>query len=86
MKTVNTLLGTVATITGAQMVKKAGYGQYNVEVFIEYNGAKETIRIHSTNSRMYDKVMDMDTQAERSEYLLKKCEYVIEMAIENHFN
>lgn len=83
MKTVNTLFGDV-TITDIHMVRKQGYGQYNVEVSITFNGKEDIIRIHSSNSRLFDKLSDMDTQAERAAHLLDTLEYVIELAIENY--
>ena len=53
MNTINTILGPV-TIVFAQIARAAGHGQYNILVDINFEDRDITLKIHSTDSQLFD--------------------------------
>lgn len=83
MKTVSTILGNVI-VSDAKIVRASGYGQYLILIDIEFNGTKETISRHSTDSILFDKATDEDV--DHSEYVLHHANYIIESAVEDYIS
>lgn len=82
MKKLNTLLGNLE-ILDSRMTKKSGYGQYNIAIEIEFEGAKQTLNIHSTDSQLFDLVNGEDSH---SELLLENAGSIIENEINNYIS
>lgn len=82
MKNIETILGTV-TITDARITRKSGYGQYSINVSINFEGTEEEFNIHSTDSQLFDAANGEDNH---SEIVLEQASDTIKRAIENYIN
>ena len=68
-------------IENVSMKRDPGYCQYTIAIDIVLEGNRKTIRIHSTDSRLFDALSDLDSNSERSEVL--KTKYIVQRAIED---
>lgn len=82
MKTLETILGEV-TITDARIERASGYGQYTISASIEFEGKKKYLKIHSTDSQLFDAAHGEDNH---SEIVLKGAESIIERAVEDYIH
>ena len=80
--TMHTDLGLV-TITDVRMQRSNGYGQYSIIIDIEFEGSKEQIVQHSTDSQLFDLVYG---EPNHTELLLSKAIYIVERSIINYIN
>ena len=65
------------------MTKKSGYGQYNIAIEIEFDGLKEKLNIHSTDSQLFDLINGEDNHAE---ILLENAKSIIENQISDYIS
>ena len=82
MHTITTILGEV-TLLEAKIVKASGYGQYKIVILFEHEGEKSIIKLHSTDSVLFDKAHGEDNH---SEIVMDAAETAIETAIEKYIN
>jgi len=82
MKTIDSLLGPV-TINDARIVTASGHGQYKIEIDIIFEGKPNVIKVHSTDSELFDKAHGDENH---NAIVLKEAEYTIEKAIEDYVN
>jgi hypothetical protein len=85
MNTVTTVLGNVE-VTNVSMNRASGYGQYTISIEMEFDGEKHTANLHSTDSQLWDAVSDLDSNTEREDYLISKCTYAIEEAVNDYIS
>lgn len=85
MTTINTVLGSVE-VSNVSMSRASGYGQYTISIETTFEGNKKTINVHSTDSQLFDTLSDLDTNNDRSEYLLANQKYTIEREVEDYIN
>lgn len=85
MKTFETLLGTVKLIS-ISMERSRGYGQYNIIIDLLFEGEKDRVKIHSTDSELWDDYQDLETYDEREEFLLNRLEYLVERHIDDYIS
>lgn len=82
MKTVNTILGEVV-INDTSIVRSSGYGQYTIVVDITFEGQQKTLKLHSTDSQLFDAANGEDNH---SEIVLEAAKYTIERGVEDYIN
>jgi hypothetical protein len=80
---INTILG-VVTVTDVSMGRAAGYGQYSIKIAIRFDGRDKIISVHSTDSQLYDRLQDVDS--DKAAFLARECKYLIEREVEHHVN
>ena len=86
MKTYNTSLGDVE-ILDARIVRASGYGQYTIIVDIEFENERKTLKVHSTDSQLWDDATDEDIAVDgNSAYVMENAKYTIEAAIDDYLN
>lgn len=86
MKTYNTALGDVE-ILDARIVRASGYGQYTIIVDIEFENERKTLKVHSTDSQLWDDATDEDIAVDgNSAYVMENAKYTIEAAIDDYLN
>ena len=73
--------GNNTIIENVSMNRAPGYGQYTIAIDIVLEGTRKTIRIHSTDSGLYDALSDLESNSERLEVLKRK--YIVQRAIED---
>lgn len=81
MKTVQTV-----KVISAIMKCASGYGQYSINIEVEHEGKSHTIKRHSTDSHLFDTLSDLDSDSERSEYILENQKYLVERGVEDYIN
>lgn len=81
MKTFETL-----KLTSISMERGRGYGQYRIVIDILFEGKKDRVKIHSTDSELWDDYQDIETYDEREEFLLNRIEYLIERHIDDYIS
>jgi len=82
MKTLETLLGNVI-ILDTRIARASGFGQYSILIDIEFEGNKKTLKVHSTDSQLFDNANGEDNH---SRIVLVNAKYAIENAVENYIN
>ena len=82
MKTFETLLGEV-TLNDARIERSSGYGQYIIVIDITFEGQNKQIKVHSTDSQLFDKAHDEDNH---SEIVMEDANFLIEREIEDYIN
>jgi len=86
MKTYNTALGDVE-ILDARIVRASGYGQYTIIIDIEFENERKTLKVHSTDSQLWDDATDEDIAVDgNSAYVMENAKYTIEAAIDDYLN
>lgn len=83
MITISTILGNVE-VSEASMTLASGYGQYTILIKTIFERNSKTLNIHSTDSQLFDKLTDLDSNNERLQYLMEQANYIIESAIEDY--
>ena len=82
---ISTMLGNVEVVE-VSLNRATGYGQYRLSIEFIFEGSKQILNIHSTDSKLFDKISDLENNTERSEYLMTHSRYTIEAAIEDYIN
>ena len=82
MKKFETLLGQVE-LNDARIERASGYGQYRILIDITFEGQKKQIKIHSTDSQLFDKAHGEDNH---SEIVMEEADFLIEREIEDYIN
>jgi hypothetical protein len=84
MKTYNTQDREV-NILNVNIYRAHGYGQYTIVVDIECEDVLKALKIHTTDSQLFDDANDHDADSDisRMEYLLIHARHTIESAIDN---
>lgn len=82
MKTYNSSLGPVQ-ITDAKINRSHGYGQYKIEIDFMFSGKNHRLRLHSTDSQLFDAAHGEPNHAE---IVLDQAQGTIENAIDDLIN
>lgn len=80
MFTIDTNLGET-TVTHVGMNRARGYGQYVIEIDYLFEGSRKTVRVHSTDSQLFDAYQDCESHDESIGLLLNRARYTIEEAV-----
>lgn len=83
IKEIKTLLGGV-TVTDVNMCRAAGYGQYSIKIATRFDGRDKIISVHSTDSQLYDRLQDVES--DKAAFLARECKYLIEREVEDYVN
>jgi hypothetical protein len=82
-KTIYSLLGPVI-INDAKIVLASGHGQYTILIETEFEGKEKTVKLHSTDSELFDKAHG---EADQFTILMKNgANMPIKDAVENYYN
>ena len=82
MNTINTILGDL-TINDTRIVRSSGYGQYSIVIDITFEGNQKTIKLHTTDSQLFDAAHGKD---DHSEIVYNGAKSTIERSIEDYIN